>query len=165
MHSDMTTKQSFITFSVSDQLFCLSVEHVQSIQKLPKVFVVPQAPQYIMGVVNVDGDVIPLINATVKLKMGEYHAPENAAILVLERLNHGKQQKLGLHVNEVADVIELNPLDIKPLPTSKYEFDERLVDGMFQTADDFIMKLNVENFFKHNLEELNLDTYTKTSQI
>jgi purine-binding chemotaxis protein CheW len=140
---------------VKSQLFSLSVRNVKTIQKLPRVFPVPQAPDYIMGVVNVDGNVIPLINATVKLNMGAYTQPENPTMLVLERAVDGKVQFLGLHVDEVTDVAECNDIELRPLPTSKYQFDDRLVDGMFQIADDFVMKVNVDNFFKHNLDELN----------
>jgi chemotaxis signal transduction protein len=154
----MKNKESYIVFTVSHQSFCLCVQHVKSILQLPKVFAVPQAPAYIMGVTNVDGDVIPLINATLKLKMGLYREPENPAMVILERNNAGKEQQLGLHIDEVLDVLEFDDTDLKPLPTSKFEFDERLVDGMFQTPEDFIMKINVDNFFRHNLEELNLET-------
>jgi purine-binding chemotaxis protein CheW len=154
----MKNKESYIVFTVHGQSFCLCVQYVKSILQLPKVFAVPQAPEYIMGVTNVEGEVIPLINATLKLKMGAYTVPENPAMLILERSHYGKEQRLGLHIDEVLDVLEFHEYDLKPLPTSKFEFDERLVDGMFHTADDFIMKINVGNFFKHNLEELNLQT-------
>jgi purine-binding chemotaxis protein CheW len=144
-----------LVFQVKQQSFCIEVLHVKSILKLPRVFPVPQAPPYIMGVVNVDGNVIPLINATLKLNMGSTTSPENATMLVLERQHEGKAQWLGLHIDDVKDVIECAAHELRPLPTSRYEFDERLVDGMFKTEDDFIMKINADNFFKHNLEELN----------
>lgn len=154
----MKNKEAYITFSVGSQLFCLAVQHVKGILELPKVYTVPQAPDFIMGVVNVDGEVIPLINATVKLKMGEYAPPENPTMLVLERTHDGKIQNLCLHICEVVEVQELLPSSIEPLPTSRYEFDERLVDGMFKVNDEFVMQINVDNFFRHNLEELNLAT-------
>jgi purine-binding chemotaxis protein CheW len=146
----------YIVFSVKDQSFCLPVQNVRSILKVPRTFPVPQAPAYIMGVVNVDGNVIPLINATLKLNMGDHVIPENPTMLVLElQAEDGKMQLLGLHVDDVKDVIECNDHELRPLPTSRYEFDERLADGVFHTHDDFIMKLNVTNFFKHNLDDLN----------
>jgi purine-binding chemotaxis protein CheW len=144
-----------LVFRVGQQLFCLSVQHVKSILKLPRIFTVPQAPPYIMGVVNVEGNVIPLINATVKLKLGEYVTPENPTMLVLEREHDGKPQLLGLHVEDVNDVMECAAHELRQLPTSKFEFDERLVDGMFAIGNDFVMKINIDNFFLHNLEELN----------
>jgi purine-binding chemotaxis protein CheW len=150
-----TESRDNIVFAVKNQLFCLSVRNVRTILKLPRVFPVPQAPEYIMGVVNVDGNVIPLINATIRLNMGEYTTQENPTMVVLEQQHDGKVQLLGLHVDEVTDVIECNDRDLRALPTSKYQFDDRLVDGMFQVADDFIMKINVANFYKHNLDELN----------
>jgi purine-binding chemotaxis protein CheW len=154
MKNNISTTQQ-IVFSVRQQAFCLSVNHVKSILKMPRIFPVPQSPDYIMGVVNVDGNVIPLINATLKLKMGEYVIPNNPTMLVLELKGENKLQLLALHIDDVNDVIECNEHELRPLPTSRFEFDERLVDGILQTPTDFIMKINIENFFKHNLDELN----------
>jgi purine-binding chemotaxis protein CheW len=146
---------SYIVFSVCGQSFCLSVRYVKNILELPRVFAVPQAPAYVTGVVNVDGDVIPLINAGIKMNMNGIETKENPTIIVLERIHQAKSQKLSLLIDEVQEVLDFNEFDLQPLPTSKFEFDERLVDGMYKTSADFIMQINVENFFKHNLEEIN----------
>jgi purine-binding chemotaxis protein CheW len=150
----MKKTDSHIVFTVCGQSFCLSVRYVKSILELPRVFTVPQAPPYIVGVVNVDGEVIPLINAGIKMNMRGIETKENATIIVLERIHQAKSQKLSLLIDEVQEVLDFNEPDLQPLPTSKFEFDERLVDGMYKTPTDFIMQINVENFFKHNLEEI-----------
>ncbi len=155
MKNNADNSTHHIIFTVNNQSFCIPVVNVKSIVKLPRVFPVPQAPDYIMGVVNVDGHVIPLVNATLKLKTGNYKEPENPTMLVLELDKDNKVQLLALHVDEVKDVIECVSHELRPLPTSRFEFDERLVDGMFQVEGDFIMKVNSANFFKHNLDELN----------
>ncbi len=150
----MKNIDSFLVFTVCGQSFCLSVSHVKSILELPKVFTVPQAPAYVTGVVNVDGEVIPLINAGIKMKMGSIPLGENPTIIVLERILQGKSQKLSLLIDDVQEVLDFNTTELLALPTSKFEFDERLVDGMYKTETDFIMQINVDNFFKHNLEEI-----------
>ena len=150
----MKKTDSYIVFTVCGQSFCLSVRYVRSILELPKVFAVPQAPPYIVGVVNVDGDVIPLINAGIKMNMEGAGPKENATIIVLERIHQAKSQKLSLLIDDVQEVLDFNLLELQPLPTSKFEFDDRLVDGMYKTPDDFVMQINVENFFRHNLEEI-----------
>jgi purine-binding chemotaxis protein CheW len=150
----MKKTSPYVVFSVGKQSFCLCVSYVKSILELPKVFTVPQAPPYITGVVNVDGEVIPLINAGIKMKMDSIETKENSTIIVLERVHQSKSQRLCLLIDEVTEVLEFTEIDLQPLPTSKFEFDERLVDGMYKTAEDFVMQINVDNFFKHNLEEI-----------
>jgi purine-binding chemotaxis protein CheW len=150
----MKNTESYIVFRVGTQSFCLSVKYVKSILELPRIFNVPQAPPYITGVVNVDGDVIPLIDAGIKMKMESISATENATIIVLQRIHQAKSQKLSLLIDEVQEVLDFNSFDLQPLPTSRFEFDERLVDGMYKSANDFVMQINVENFFKHNLEDI-----------
>jgi chemotaxis signal transduction protein len=150
----MKKTESYIVFNVGSQSFGLSVHYVKGILKLPKVFNVPQAPPYIVGVVNVDGDVLPLINTGIKLNIGNVKVMEHATIIVLDRLHQGKSQRLSLLIDEVSDVMEFSSTDLQPLPTSKFEFDERLVDGMYKTENDFVMQINVDNFFKFNLEDI-----------
>lgn len=152
----MKKSESYIVFTVGNQSFSLSVQYVKGILEVPRVFSVPQAPEYIMGVVNVDGEVIPLIDAAIKLKMGRISANEYPTIIVLERIHQGKPQRLCLRIDEVLEVIEFNTLDLQPLPVAKFEFDERLVDGMFKTETNFVMQINVNNFFKINFEEISL---------
>jgi purine-binding chemotaxis protein CheW len=150
----MKKVDSYIVFTVCGQSFCLSVRFVKSILELPKVFTVPQAPPYIVGVVNVDGEVIPLIDAGLKMHMHKIDLQGNPTIIVLERIHQAKSQKLSLLIDDVQEVLDFNEPDLHPLPTSKFEFDARLVDGMYKTQHDFIMQINVDNFFKHNLEDI-----------
>jgi purine-binding chemotaxis protein CheW len=152
----MKKTESYIIFTVAGQLFSLSVEYVKGILEVPKIFNVPQAPEYIMGVVNVDGEVIPLIDAAIKLKMGNIAFNDYPTIIVLERVHNGAPQRLCLRIDEVLEVLEFDNMTLQPLPISKFEFDERLVDGMFKTENDFAMMINVNNFFRNNLDEVNL---------
>jgi purine-binding chemotaxis protein CheW len=150
----MKKTDSYIVFNIGSQSFGLSVQYVKGILELPKVFLVPQAPAYVVGVVNVDGDVLPLINTGIKLNMSSVSITEHATIIVLDRIHMGKSQRLSLLIDGVSDVLEFTSTDLQPLPTSKFEFDERLVDGMYKTDDDFVMQINVDNFFKFNLDEI-----------
>ena len=151
----MDKVSALTVFEVDGQLFGIPVDYVQSILQLPKIFKVPQAPEYIMGVVNVAGEVIPLLNAGQKLGMEPVEANPLSTILVVERHEEGSpQQRLALLIDEVKEVIEVKVLHKQSLPTSKYSFDERLVDGMFPHEEDFVMQIHVTNFFQDELEGL-----------
>jgi purine-binding chemotaxis protein CheW len=149
-----------LVFGIKDQKFSVHVKYVNSIIQLPKLFKVPQAPDYISGVINVEGDVIPVIDSGIKIKMDAIELNELSQVVILQReeLKEKKVNRLGFLVDEVKDVADFDPLKIQPLPMSKYHFDERMVDGMHKQDKDFIMQINVENLFKEEIDELFAET-------
>jgi len=158
----METIEKHLIFRIKNQLFTVQVPHVNSIIQLPRVFIVPQAPEFILGVINLEGDVIPMIDTGLKMKMGKLESEEKSQAIILQNQfeEKSKLHKLGFLVDEVCDVTEIDPRTIQALPTSKYEFDERIVDGMHKVDSEFAMQINVTNFFKGEIEELFQDTTT-----
>lgn len=145
--------QNHLIFKVKNQNFTVNVNQVSSILRLPKIYKVPQAPKYILGVTNIESRVVPVIDAGLKLDMGNLNTHEKSQIIVLERNDSTKGlQNLAFLVSDVLNVEEVDELKIQDLPTSKYAFDERMVDGMHKILDDFCMQINLENFFNEEVE-------------
>ncbi|MGF1635612.1 MAG: chemotaxis protein CheW [Cyclobacteriaceae bacterium] len=152
----METSEKHLIFRVKKQLFTIEVKHVKTIIQISRVFKVPQAPDFIIGVINLDGDVIPIVDAGIKLNMGKLEVTPITQIIILqnEKSDDKKMQLLGFLIDEVSDVSDIDPRKIQALPTSKYDFDERLVDGMHKVSDEFCMQVNVHNIFKGEIEDL-----------
>lgn len=152
----MENTEHHLVFGIKDQKFSVNVKQVSSIIQLPKLFKVPQAPDYISGVINVEGDVIPVIDSGIKIKMDAIVLNDLSQVVILQREQNEENRvnKLGFLVDDVNDVVDFDPLKIQPLPTSKYHFDERMIDGMHKLDNDFIMQINVENLFKDEIDEL-----------
>lgn len=156
----MENTEHHLVFGIKDQKFSVNVKQINSIIQLPKLFKVPQAPDYISGVINVEGDVIPVIDSGIKVKMDAIVLNDHSQVVILQREqeHENRVNKLGFLVDEVNDVVDFDPLKLQPLPTSKYHFDERMVDGMNKLGNDFIMQINVENLFKDEIDELFAET-------
>jgi purine-binding chemotaxis protein CheW len=152
----METLDKHLVFKVKDQLFTISVQHVNTIIQIPRVFKVPQAPDFILGVINVEGDVIPLIDSSMKLGMNKSVTDANSQVIILQRstTTNDRPHRLAFVVDEVSDVADIDSRKIQPLPLAKFEFDERLVDGMHKINNEFCMQLNIDNFFKGDIDEL-----------
>jgi len=152
----MESTEKHLIFRIKDQLFTLNVVHVNTIIQLPRMFKVPQSPDFILGVINVEGDVIPVIDTAKKMNMGEITIVEKLQVVIMQhRLEAAdKFHRLGFLVDEVCEVLDVEPRRIQALPTSKYEFDERLVDGMHKIGEDFCMQVNIVNFFKGDIEDM-----------
>lgn len=145
-----------LVFKIKDQLFTIAVPHVNTIIQIPRVFSVPQAPEFILGVINVEGDVIPLIDSSLKLGMGPSEISTQSQVIILQRRGaaNEKLHRLAFVVHDVCDVADVDLKKIQPLPMAKYEFDQRLVDGMHKINQEFCMQINIENFFRGDIDEL-----------
>ncbi len=152
----METTEKQLVFRIKEQLFTVHVQHVNTIIQLPRLFKVPQSPDFIRGVINVDGDVIPVIDTAKKMTMGQIKTGEHSQVIIMQhRLSTGdKIHLLGFLVDEVCEVADVDPRKLQALPTSKYEFDERLVDGMHKIEREFCMQINIVNFFKGDIEDM-----------
>jgi purine-binding chemotaxis protein CheW len=152
----MENTEKHLVFRIKDQLFTMHVPHVNTIIQVPKLFKVPQAPDFILGVINLEGDVIPLIDTALKMKMGELQVLNESQVIVMQRKVESKDKLhlLGFLVTEVVDVADVETRKIQALPNSKFSFDERLVDGMHKINEEFCMQINVDNFFSAEIEEL-----------
>jgi purine-binding chemotaxis protein CheW len=152
----METTDKHLIFRVKDQLFTIHVPHVSTIIKIPRLFQVPQAPNFILGVINLEGDVIPVIDTAIKLAMGKGDVHDKSQVIIMQRKLEGSEKihLLGFLVSDVCDVVDIDSRKLQPLPTSKYDFDTRLVDGMHKIDEEFCMQINVDNFFKGEIEEL-----------
>jgi chemotaxis signal transduction protein len=100
--------------------------------------------------------VIPVIDAAKKIKMGDIEMVSQSQVIIMQHAleSNNKQHLLGFLVDEVCDVSDIDPRRLQELPVSKFEFDQRLVDGMHKIGEEFCMQINVGNFFKGEVEEL-----------
>ena len=155
----METAEKHLVFKVKEQLFTIYVPHVNTIIKMPRLFKVPQAPEFILGVINLEGDVIPVIDTAKKLSMGELEIHDKSQVIIMQRKFEAsdKMHRLGFLVGDVSDVVDIDPRKLQALPISKYDFDERLVDGMHKISDEFCMQININSFFKGEIEDLMLN--------
>jgi purine-binding chemotaxis protein CheW len=152
----MDTTNKHLVFKIKEQFFTLPVAHVNTIIQLPRLFKVPQAPGFILGVINLEGNVIPVIDTSVKLGMGPLTLDEQSQVIVMQRKMDDQESfhLLGFLTDEVCDVTDVEATKMQALPNTRFEFDERLVDGMHKINDEFCMQVNIANFFKGEIDDL-----------
>lgn len=155
----MNTNEKHLIFGVHDQLFTVNVSFVNSIIQLPRVFKVPQAPEYILGIINVEGDVIPVVDTGIKLNMDSIPVHKRSQVIIMQLQHEGNANyhKLGFLVSNIDDVAEVNPHKLQALPTSNYHFDERLVEGVHKIKGEFCMQVNVQNFYKEEIDLITIN--------
>ncbi len=152
---------SFLTFKLSNELFAVDVARVIEILEVPKITAVPRSPDYLKGVINLRGNVLPLLDTRVKFKMKETEMTVDTCIVVLEITIEEEVVVLGALVDAVNEVIELSPSDIKPAPSIGSTYHPDFIEGVVRFEEDFIMLLNIGKVF--SIDDLNLMTEIVTN--
>lgn len=146
---------TLLTFKLGDEFFAADVSKVLNILELSKITKVPKAPAFMKGVINLRGDILPVIDTKVKFGMDETQFTSNTCILVLIVEFEGDTIHIGALVDSVQEVLEIEDKDILKVPTIGSRYRTDFIKGIVNYNDNFIMVLDVEKVFTENeLHEL-----------
>ena len=128
-----STVNTFLTFKIADEIFASNVSKVLNILEMQEITKVPQAPEYMSGVMNLRGVVLPVISSRIKLGMPFKEADKNTAIIVIQTEMENETIQIGIIVDSVLEVIELTEQEIKPPPSIGAKYNSEYILGMSQT--------------------------------
>lgn len=138
---------SFLSFRLGDELFAASVGKVLEILEIPKITKVPRSPDFIRGVINLRGNVLPVIDTRTKFGLPSVSDTVNSCILVLTIALEGSIITVGAVVDAVQEVIEIEGDSIQAVPSVGSRYKTEFIDGMVKLNDQFIMILNLDRVF------------------
>jgi purine-binding chemotaxis protein CheW len=138
---------SFLSFKLSNEFFAINVIKIIEILEVPKITRVPHAPEYLIGVVNLRGGVLPVIDTRIKFGLESTEFTVNTCIIVLNININDEDIIVGALVDSVSEVFEIDATQIQPSPSigSKYRAD--FIEGMIKENDQFMMLLNIDKVF------------------
>jgi purine-binding chemotaxis protein CheW len=138
---------SFLTFRIGSEIFAANVRNVLNILEMTKITKVPKSPSYMMGVINLRGTVLPVIDSRIKFGVEASELSSNTCIIVLELHVGNEPLVVGAIVDAVKEVMEITDTEILPPPALGTNFRSDYLIGMAQCDDGFIMLLNAEKVF------------------
>ena len=141
------TKNSYLTFELGGELFSISVFKVIEIIEFPEVTKVPNSPEYLLGVINLRGNVIPLVDTRYKFSMDGALDKSMQSVIIMELSIEGEMMLVGGVVDKVLDVIELNDNELKPSPSLGSKYKPAFVLGMGEFKDNFYMLIDIDKVF------------------
>lgn len=146
---------SYLTFKLGDEIFAANVSKVLNILELTKITKVPMAPPYMKGVINLRGDVLPVVDVRLKFGMEETQFTPSTCILVLIIQIEDQTIHLGALVDSVQEVLEIEDKEILPPPSIGSSYHSEFITGVVEFQENFIMILDVERVFTgEELQEL-----------
>lgn len=138
---------SYLTFKLGDETFASNVSKVLNILEMMSITKVPKAPEYMKGVINLRGTVLPVIDTRLKFGMTPTEVTTSTCILVLDVVVEKEAIKVGALVDSVQEVLELNNDDIQPPPNIGSKYKSEFIYGMSKAGEEFIMLLDMDKVF------------------
>lgn len=155
--------QQYVTFSLGDELFGVEVTRTREILSLTPVTKVPQTPDYMLGVINLRGHVVPVIDMRLKLGMPVAEQTQDTCIIVLEVMVDDDVIVMGAQADAVREVLEVNPDQIEPPPRLGTSLKTEFIRGMGKVNEEFIILLNIDRVFSGGDLELAQDMVEATA--
>jgi purine-binding chemotaxis protein CheW len=140
---------AYLTFLLGKEKFAIKVDYVQEIVELGQVTRVPQAPQYMLGIINLRGRVLPLLDTKLKLGLQHTEVTSKSRIMVLDiRTAEDKSYQIGAIVDVASEVVEITGEDILPVPEIENgESAPAPVTGVVNNKGDITMIMDITKVF------------------
>lgn len=121
-----------LSFSIGDATYAIEIKYIKEIIGVDQITVVPKIPDYIKGVINLRGKVVPVISVRRRFGMEEIPYDSRTCIIVLE-FEDGEQ--VGVIVDRVQEVVDVKPDDMSKTPDSKNINTNRYIKSIAQMGD------------------------------
>lgn len=163
MTEDSKQMNQYLTFTLDDEIFSLDIAKVREVLDFTDVTKVPQTPDFMRGVINLRGSVVPVVDMRLKFGMDEAEPTVNTCIIITEVIMDGESSVLGALVDSVQEVLDLEPDQIEPPPRIGTKLNTEFIRGMGKHDDKFIIILDVDKVFSTDEITL-LQTSTPASE-
>ena len=155
---------SYLSFKLGEEEFAAHVGKVLNILEMTRITEVPKAPEYMKGVINLRGTVLPVIDTRIKFGMTPTVYTTNTCIIVLDIEMEGESIHVGALVDGVQAVLEIEKNQIMPPPSIGSKYKSEFIDGVANIDEKFIMILNMDAVFSSDELTSMLDKTEETGK-
>lgn len=145
MSNSETNIKKYMTFSI-EEIYAIELEKIKEIIRYQDLTIVPETPDFILGVLSLRGTAVPIISLRMLLKLEEKEINEYSVIIVMEVAG----RLIGLLVDSVSDMISINNSEIKAPMQFSMKKSRKFVSGMIEKDSKFIMLFDVDKLFSND---------------
>jgi purine-binding chemotaxis protein CheW len=143
--------QQFLTFVLNDEEYGIGILHIREIIEYDNLTVVPLMPDFISGVINLRGNVVPVVNLARRFQHEPKDIGKRTSIVIIDIKDHdGESVEIGIVVDIVNEVIELASSDIAAAPSFGAKIRADFIQGMGKIEDKLMILLDVDKVLSIN---------------
>jgi purine-binding chemotaxis protein CheW len=147
MNDSITKLDSFLSFKLDQEIFAINVERVLEILEMKQITKVPKSPDYLCGVINLRGNVLPVIDTRIKFGLSATEFTVNTCIVVLHISFENEFLTIGALVDSVQEVLDIKDDQFQIPPTIGLKYRAEFISGMYKIDEQFIMLLDIDKVF------------------
>ncbi len=138
----------YLSFNLGEEVFALDIGKVREVLEFTTVTKVPQTPDFMRGVINLRGGVVPVVDMKLKFGMGETEKTINTCVIITEvELDDGELTVLGALADSVQEVFDMHAEDVEPAPKLGTQLNTEFLKGMGKKDDEFVLLLDIDKVF------------------
>ncbi|MBM4053513.1 MAG: chemotaxis protein CheW [Planctomycetes bacterium] len=145
--TELTKTTQFLTFILDAEVFAINITQVREVLDFTTITKVPRTPDFMLGVINLRGTVVPVIDMRKKFGIEKADKTIKSCIVIMEVELDGEITVLGALVDSVREVLELEPDQIEPAPRIGTRLKTEFILGMGKRDEQFIIILDVNKVF------------------
>ena len=145
--SKTTGSERYLTLTLGKEFFAIDIFSVREILDYADITRIPQTPEYILGVVNVRGNAVPVVDLRLKFGLGAAERTLNSRIVILEIKRRDHVAVMGALADSVKEVLELETDRIDPPPRMGAAVRADFIRGIGKHGDRFLLVLDVDKVF------------------
>ena len=139
----------YLTFSIGDENYGIKILSVQEIRGWEAVARVPNTPDYLMGVLNLRGNAVPVIDLRLRMHAGKPGYDHSTVVIILRAELKGQERVAGIVVDDVSDVMNAGIDDIRKTPDFGDRVNTEFIKGLVDAGGNMVMLFDVDNFMRH----------------
>ncbi len=156
---DTAQSKQIITFLIKKEVFGLPIQSVKEIVRYPEITEVPRAPAYLMGLTNLRGTIVPVIDSRIKLNLSVTEVTDHTRLIILET----GTTPTGIIVDKVKGVVELESAEREEPPSIvSSEIDKKFISAVIKSKEEIIMELDLESLCDIDLKAIKSDKSAQT---
>lgn len=147
--TDLTTvngEEQLVVFTLGDESYGVSIEAVNTIIRLPDITYVPNTAQYIKGVINLRGVIVPVIDLRTRFNLQETASTKATRVVVVEN----SEMLVGMIVDAVTETLRLPLTNVEPLSPLVLSVDSRYLRGVGKLEDRLIILLSLDQVLRQD---------------
>lgn len=146
---NISSAQKYLSFEVKDEMYAMEILDVKEIIAMMRFTQVPKMPNFVKGVINLRGIIIPIIDMRLKFEMPELEYTDRTSIII----GIIDEDYVGFVVDRTADVLNINPEEMSPPPKFGTAIDTQFLKSMAKTQNGVVMIVDIKKIFTEDERE------------
>ena len=144
----ITETSQYLTFILDEETYALDIKRVREVLDFTEVTKVPRMPDFMRGVINLRGGVVPVVDLRLKFGMPETEKTVDTCIIIMEITIDNETTLLGALADSVREVLNMEPDQIEPAPKIGTRLKTEFITGMGKKNEEFIIILDIDRVLK-----------------